>query len=81
MIWTWADGHPYDPYSELSQPTQFWMLLQDVLSSAFGVADEKVSPCMQGRAHHHLHISGFKTALQGGLDILRAGADHCKHIA
>ena len=42
MIWTWADGHPYDPYSKLSQPTQLWLMLQDVLHSAFGGADTKV---------------------------------------
>ena len=42
MIWTWADGHPYEPYSDLSQPTQLWMMLQDVLHSAFGGADTKV---------------------------------------
>ena len=42
MIWTWADGHPYEPYSDLSQPTQLWMMLQDVLHSAFGGANTKV---------------------------------------
>ena len=42
MIWTWADGHPYQPYSDLSQPMQLWMMLQDVLYSAFSGADTKV---------------------------------------
>ena len=42
MIWTWAEGHPYDPYSELSQPAQLWTMLQDVLRSSFGGADTKV---------------------------------------
>lgn len=42
MIWTWADGHPYAPYSELSQPAQLWMMLQEVLHSALGDADTKV---------------------------------------
>lgn len=42
MIWTWADGHPYNPYSDLSQPAQLWIMLEDVLHSAFGNADTKV---------------------------------------
>lgn len=47
MIWTWADGHPYQPYSDLSQPMQLWMMLQDVLHSALGGADTKVQPAAQ----------------------------------
>ncbi|KAL3139980.1 hypothetical protein ABBQ38_004267 [Trebouxia sp. C0009 RCD-2024] len=41
MIWTWADGHPYDPYLDLSQAAQLWSMLQDVLRAAFGGTDTK----------------------------------------
>lgn len=42
-IWTWADGHPYDPYSGQNQPVQLWMMLQDMLQSFFVGDDTKVT--------------------------------------
>lgn len=43
-IWTWADGHPYDPYSGQNQPVQLWMMLQDMLQSFF-VGDDTKAEC------------------------------------
>ncbi len=41
-IWTWADGHPYDPYFDQNPPTQLWNMLQDMLLSLFVGEDTKV---------------------------------------
>lgn len=73
MIWTWADGHPYDPYSELSQPAQLWTMLQDVLRSSFGGADTKVPPLHSP----FLHSCGSKTALQATVALQCWALSYC----
>lgn len=62
MIWTWADGHPYNPYVDLSQPAQLWTMLQDVLRSSFGGADTKVQA--QPTALLALHAAARQPACQ-----------------
>lgn len=69
MIWTWADGHPYQPYSDLSQPTQLWMMLQDVLRSAFGGAETKVQS-VQRTSYGHVAPSKRYRLLWDALALL-----------
>ena len=50
-IWTWADGHPYNPYSGQNPPAQLWKMLRDMLQSLFVTQDSEVQPfdetCLQ----------------------------------
>lgn len=62
MIWTWADGHPYDPYLDLSQAAQLWSMLQDVLRAAFGGTDTKVQT--QPTALPAVHAAAREPAFQ-----------------
>lgn len=41
-IWSWADGHPYDPYFDRNPPMQLWERLQDMLQFLFVGTDTQV---------------------------------------